>query len=302
MRSLRVVGLSPDGTVLLLRDEHDEYEVPLDEVPLDEVTAARRRAVRSVQDARSVPAPSPRQIQERIRRGESAFEIAEQFGLPVAAVARWEGPVLAEREHHAASARGVAVGDRTVEEHVQDHVQRMVQDPPPVVWDSWQTDPGRWEVRARAGRVLVRLAWHPAARRVTALDDLARVALGLLPAEEDVLSAVLRPVAARPAERPLGARLAVPGAEEEHGTAGEEHGTAALPFTEEERVDPAGAPPAAPAATSAGAETAQPAAVRPRPARTGSTRAAGRPKRASVPNWDDITSGFGGRPPGPTPR
>lgn len=302
MRSLRVVGLSPDGTVLLLQDDADEYQVPL-----DEVAAARRRSVRAVAPAPEVPGLTPRQIQERIRRGESAYEIAEQAGVPVAAVARWEGPVLAEREHHAASARRAVVGDATVEEHVQHHVQRMVQDPPPVVWDSWQTAPGRWEVRARSGRVLVRLSWAPSAKRVAALDDVARVALGLLPAEEDALSAVLRPVAARPAERPLGARLAPPGPDEEHGTA-------ALPFVEEEPAPAAAPPPAAPPpaghppAAQAPAPPADapgdelPAApVRPRVARP-PVRGAGRPKRAAVPNWDDITSGIAGRPPGGSSR
>lgn len=296
MRSLRVVGLSPDGTVLLLQDETDEYQVPL-----EEVTAARRRSVRAVAPAADVPGLTPRQIQERIRRGESAHEIAESAGLPVAAVARWEGPVLAEREHHAAAARRAVVGELTVEEHVQHHVQRMVQDPPPVVWDSWQTAPGTWEVRARSGRVLVRLAWAAGARRVTALDDVARVALGLLPAEEDALSAVLRPVAARPAERPLGARLAAPEPDEEHGTA-------ALPFAEEEPAQPAAAPPGAqapaqpPDASAEEVPAAAPAAVRPRVPARPAARGAGRPKRAAVPNWDDITSGIAGRPPGGSSR
>ncbi len=294
MRSLRVVGLSPDGTVLLLRDETDEYQVPL-----DEVAAARRRSVWAVAPAADVPALTPRHIQDRIRRGESAYEIAESAGLPVAAVARWEGPVLAEREHHATSARRAVVGERTVEEHLEHHVQRMVQDPPPVVWDSWQTAPGQWEVRARSGRVLVRLAWAPGARRVTALDDVGRVALGLLPAEEDALSAVLRPVAARPAERPLGARLAPPGPDEEHGTA-------ALPFAEEEAAQPAASPvpaaqgPAQPADASADEVPAAP--VRPRVAARPPVRGAARPKRAAVPNWDDITSGIAGRPPGSSSR
>lgn len=159
MRPLRVVGLSPDDSRLLLQDEAEQFEVPLADVAA-EISAARRSREAGQDPApaadRGAP-PTPREVQERIRRGESAAEIAEQAGVPVAAVARWESPVLAERAHHALQARRVQVGERTVDEHVEAYARRMLQDPPPVTWDSWQTGVGRWEVRGRCGRVLVRL-------------------------------------------------------------------------------------------------------------------------------------------------
>lgn len=181
MRTATVEGLTPDGRTLLLRVGEEVVELPLAEV---------RAAQRSVPSLPLEGGPSPREIQRRIRHGETAEAIAESFGLPVEHVARYEGPVLGERAHHAALARRAEVDGRTVEDLVDEHLDGEV------TWDCWQTDPHRWELVASCGDRRLRMAWDPRAQRVDALEDAARAALHPELPPSDALEAVLRPRAA----------------------------------------------------------------------------------------------------------
>ncbi|HWH28796.1 MAG TPA: septation protein SepH [Mycobacteriales bacterium] len=196
MRAASVEGLTPDGLTVLVRVDGDDGE--LVRVPLAEV----RRAQRTAPTLPLGGGPTPRQVQERIRAGETAEDIARSCGLPVGDVARYEGPVLAERAHQADRARTAEVDGRRVEELVVEHLGRLVPPGTPVLWDSRQTDPNRWEVTADADGVSVLLAWDPRARRVDPVDDGARQAFGYAP-PPDVLEQVLRPVRRQPrAARP----------------------------------------------------------------------------------------------------
>ncbi|MFP5219042.1 MAG: septation protein SepH [Actinomycetes bacterium] len=193
MRAASVEGLTPDGLTVLVRIEgEDGGEVV--SVPLAEV----RRAQRTAPTLPLGGGPSPREVQRRIRAGETAEDIARSFGRPVGAVARYEGPVLAERAHQADRARTAEVDGRRVEDLVVEHLGRLVPAGTPVVWDSRQTDPNRWEVRAEADGASVVLAWDPRARRVDPVDDAARQAFGYAPPPPDVLEQVLRPVRREP--------------------------------------------------------------------------------------------------------
>lgn len=199
MRPATVEGLTPDGLTLLVRLD-DELGGHVVEVPLVEV----RRAQRTAPTLPLGGGPSPREVQQRIRHGETAEDIARGCGLPVGDIARYEGPVLAERAHLAALARRLDVDGRAVEAVVGEHLARTVGAHVPVEWDSWQTDPNRWEVRARAGDRELRLALDPRAARIEPVDDDARVAFGHAPPPPDELEQVLRPVRrpARPAASP----------------------------------------------------------------------------------------------------
>lgn len=191
MRPLTVVGLTSDGLRLVLRSGGDTFELALSEVP-----TARQAPLPFADPDLSTP-PTPRQIQERVRAGETAREIAEASGLPLEKVVRYEAPILAEREHQAAQAQRAHVDGRPVGELVAEHVLRMAQDPAGLAWDAWLVEPGRWEVRAQCGREVVRLSWQPATARVQALDEAGRQALRLGPITDDALGAVLRPVSGR---------------------------------------------------------------------------------------------------------
>lgn len=102
MEQLRIIG-TEDDRLVLATDSGDRFALAVDDVLRNELRKARRES-----DA-EVPRPSPREIQSHIRAGLSADEVAELLGARVEDVARFEGPVLAEREHVVGLALAVPV-------------------------------------------------------------------------------------------------------------------------------------------------------------------------------------------------
>lgn len=89
MADLRVAG--SDAEHLLLVDEQGAtHRVRLDE--------HLHRALRDASRA-GTSSLSPREIQERLRGGASAEQVAKAAGVSVERIRRWEGPILAERAH-----------------------------------------------------------------------------------------------------------------------------------------------------------------------------------------------------------
>src|SRR5882757_3411605 len=109
MQELRFVAVSEDGSyaVLGVPGRSARFTLPIDE---------RLRAVAQGQTSRlaqyeiEVESPlRPKEIQTRIRAGETAEEIAESAGIPVERVRWFEGPVLQEREYMAQQAQRCVV-------------------------------------------------------------------------------------------------------------------------------------------------------------------------------------------------
>ncbi|GAB3286248.1 hypothetical protein GCM10027449_32770 [Sinomonas notoginsengisoli] len=163
-QELRLVGVHEDGAHLLVSAANgDVFRLPLDE--------ALRRAVSRPAPQRPAPngsdgaAMSPRQIQAEIRGGATAEEVAASSGTPLARVQRFEGPVLAEREHMARRAQAVEVPGRiptqeglrgpladrptTLGEMVAYRLSLHGVAPDSVEWDSWRRPDGQWTVVAR---------------------------------------------------------------------------------------------------------------------------------------------------------
>jgi hypothetical protein len=104
MEQLKVIG-TEDDRLVLATEGGDRFALAVDEVLRAELRRARRD-----QDADSqAPRPSPREIQAHIRAGMSAREVAELLGARIEDVQRFEGPVLAEREHVVGQALAVPV-------------------------------------------------------------------------------------------------------------------------------------------------------------------------------------------------
>ena len=164
MQDLRLVGVHDDGEHLLLSGAGGEmFQLPIDEALR---VAASRTTAKAASGAVAVPiAMSPRDIQARIRSGSTAAEVAELSGIPLAKVQRYEGPVLAEREHVARQARRVEVaapapghdvyrsvfGDQpaSLGEMVDHRLSAHGIDAATVEWDSWRRPDGSWTVVAR---------------------------------------------------------------------------------------------------------------------------------------------------------
>jgi hypothetical protein len=105
MEQLKVIGIE-DGSLVLATESGDRFSLPVDET----LRAQLRRTARdsSEVDART-PRANPRDIQAHIRAGLSSDEVASLLGIRVEDVARFEGPVLAEREHIVGQALAVPV-------------------------------------------------------------------------------------------------------------------------------------------------------------------------------------------------
>ena len=104
MEQLRVIG-TEDESLVLATESGDRFSLAVDDVLRIELRKARR-------DRETEPPtnrPSPREIQAHIRAGLSAQEVATLLGARVEDVARFEGPVLAEREHVVGQALAVPV-------------------------------------------------------------------------------------------------------------------------------------------------------------------------------------------------
>ena len=104
MEQLKVIG-TEDGTIVLATETGERFALPVDDV----LRAELRKARRDRDGERRAPKASPREIQAQIRSGMSAAEVAELLGARLEDVQRYEGPVLAEREHIVGQALSVPV-------------------------------------------------------------------------------------------------------------------------------------------------------------------------------------------------
>jgi len=102
MEQLKVIGVE-DGVLVLATESGDRFSLAVDET----LRSQLRRATKDPESRG--PRPSPRDIQAHIRAGLSAEEVANLLGIRVEDVARYEGPVLAEREHVVGQALAVPV-------------------------------------------------------------------------------------------------------------------------------------------------------------------------------------------------
>lgn len=183
MQELRFVAVSEDGSyaVLAVPGRSGRYILPIDE---------RLRAVALGQTSRlaqyeiEVESPlRPKEIQARIRAGETAEEIADAAGIPVERVRWFEGPVLAERAYIADQAQAGSVrraGDSSgpgprLGEIVTARLTAAGTDPADGQWDSRKRGDGSWQVSLTfpsGGRLHVaEWVFDPRRRHVMPDDD-----------------------------------------------------------------------------------------------------------------------------------
>jgi hypothetical protein len=132
----------------------------------------------------------PKDIQARIRAGESPQVVAELAQVPVDRIMVYVLPVLAEREHIASLARAAAVRrrysgvpSRLLGDAVDRQLDALDLDPDLAVWDAWRRDDGRWTVTVDPGsghRVGTYL-FDVSGRYAVAADDAGRELIGDVP-------------------------------------------------------------------------------------------------------------------------
>jgi len=181
MAELELVGLHEDGEhLVLVGPDGARYRLRIDE-PLRAAVRRDRPQLEQLR-AESAGTLSPREIQARIRAGATTQEVADSAGLPVERVRRYEGPVLAEREHIAEQARATRVGREmgapVLGDLVTDRLAARGVDLASLAWDSARDANGPWVVLARftvddTDRE-ARWTFDPSKRTVVADEDEAR--------------------------------------------------------------------------------------------------------------------------------
>jgi len=182
MQELRFVAVSEDGqyAVLGVPGRSARFTLPIDE---------RLRAVALGQTSRlaqyeiEVESPlRPKEIQARIRAGETVEEIADAAGIAAERVRWFEGPVLAERAYMADQAQKASVrrqGDATpgpqLGEIVAERMKAFGADPDDAQWDAKKRGDGSWLVQLTfisVGRLhAAEWIFDPRRRHVLPADD-----------------------------------------------------------------------------------------------------------------------------------
>lgn len=199
MAHLDLAGVSADGRRLLLVGPQGE------EFTLD-ITPALRSALRGETtrigqlEIQMTSTLRPREIQARIRAGETPEAVAGAAQTTVEAIMPFVGPVLAEREHVAARAQKSSVrrpagdpgaGSRLLGDAVSAHLSTVGAKADSLTWDAFRRDDGRWELSAtfdtaeRSGTA--RFTFDPPGNYVVADDDDARWLVG------DLVTTILAP-------------------------------------------------------------------------------------------------------------
>ncbi|GAA4596461.1 hypothetical protein BJY16_002024 [Actinoplanes octamycinicus] len=185
MRPVRFVALSEDGQALVLADEVGRLlALPLDDRVTGVITdgpAAPGTAV-AVIAPDTAPALSPRDIQARIRSGESAEEVARIAGVPVDRVLRYAGPVLQERAMLAQHARRTRLktsdSGQPLAEVVDSRLAQHGIDTEKISWDAFRKDDGAWRIVATwpSGKATAQAIWDLDKGRqvVSPHDDMAQ--------------------------------------------------------------------------------------------------------------------------------
>jgi Protein of unknown function (DUF3071) len=190
MRPVRFVALSEDGHAFVLADEVGRLlALPID----DRVNAALRPdrpggAIAATAPSGVATLPdteaslSPRDIQARIRSGESAEGVARTAGVPVDRVLRYAGPVLQERAMLAQHARRTKLRstekNSTLAEVVDSRLGQHGVDAEKIAWDAYRRDDGTWRIVATwpSGKATAQAVWEldKTRQNVTPYDDMAQ--------------------------------------------------------------------------------------------------------------------------------
>jgi Protein of unknown function (DUF3071) len=310
MQELRLVAVSEDGSyaILAVPGRSGRFLLPIDDRLR---TVARGQFSRLAQYEIEVENPlRPKEIQDRIRAGETAEEIADAAGIPPDRIRRFEGPILAERLYQAEQAQRATIrghgesgpGPR-LGDIVAERLTALGAHADSAEWDSRKRPDGNWQVQLQftvGGRAVIAEWIYDPRRRHVIPDDEQAIRL-CLPADEWAAVAFGDRNRATATVTPIGSRQH--SSYSDHGRDFDRRGSAAAGRGRDAAVaattqgaagagtDPAG-PAAEPDAPAAG--TAAPAVATQAPATP--PKKTGRARRSSVPSWDEIMFGNSRQP------
>jgi hypothetical protein len=212
MRMVRFIGLGEDERHLLVETVEGDEKFSLyvtDELRQAASIDLPRLSTKTVENP-----VSPREIQMRVRGGESPQHIAEQASMPIERVMRFATAVVAERARITGEARNARARRNSPDgefvvfgEHVDARFTAHGIDPLAVSWDAYRNDDGAWVVSAGwHGGDLKRIArwtFALATRTISPADDTAADLLSDRPIRPVVHVVYDMPIA-NPAEQQTG--------------------------------------------------------------------------------------------------
>jgi hypothetical protein len=314
MQELRLVAVSEDGSyaILAVPGRSGRFLLPIDDRLR---TVAKGQFSRLAQYEIEVENPlRPKEIQDRIRAGETADEIADAAGIPPDRVRRFEGPVLAERQYRAQEAQRASIRGRSdsgpgprLGEIVAERLTGIGASADTAEWDSRKRTDGNWQILlqfAIGGRALAAEWIYDPRRRHVIPDDDQAVRLCLPEDEWAAISFDERPRATATVT-PIGARHAA------FGDSGRDYDRRGVPAPARSRdagfaavpgsagaagsalpgSDPAAAGAGRPGAAAGGSEDRRDQAGRPDPGAAGSGEA---PAAAAEPEAPPTAAAAGG--------
>jgi hypothetical protein len=292
MQELRLVAVSEDGSyaILAVPGRSGRFLLPIDERLR---TVAKGQFSRLAQYEIEVENPlRPKEIQDRIRAGETADEIADAAGIPPDRIRRFEGPILAERQYqaqqaqratirgHSDSGPGPRLGDIVSERLTQAGASTETAE-----WDSRKRPDGNWQIHIQfsvGGRTgSAEWLYDPRRRHVIPEDDQA-VRLSLPQSEWSSVHFAERKQPGATVT-PNGARQAATHAEQVREPSFVVAPAAAFVPDSVSATEPS-------AAAREPEPAAEPMPEAP-PAQSARKAAGGRGRRSSVPSWDEIMFG-----------
>lgn len=154
MLHLTLAGLSDDKQrLLLVSDSGERFSLAVD-TKLRAAVRGDRSHIGQL-EIQMESTLRPRDIQARIRAGETPEAVAQAAQTTVERISPFVDPVLAERAHVAERAQRSSVrrrsgepGARTLGEAVAAQLRSLDVAPDSVLWDAWRREDGRWTLVA----------------------------------------------------------------------------------------------------------------------------------------------------------
>jgi hypothetical protein len=150
MSDLRLTGRNPEGTHLTLTDaQGSQFTVRISDTLRATVNQPRLTAVESSDDAENM---SVKEIQRRLRAGQSMDAIARDGRITVEKVERFAGPILQERVYILDQSFLVAIRKESAREQetfsdvVTARLASRGVDSDSLSWNSWRLDDGTWTI------------------------------------------------------------------------------------------------------------------------------------------------------------
>lgn len=252
---------------------------------------------------------SPREVQARVRAGESAEDVATDTGWDLDKVLRYAEPLLAERTFMANQAQTVEVRRSRGSVSLYEAAEQVLGAPAmdEVRWDAFRREDGRWVVTASLDGETAEWTYDHHGRNLHPLNESARRLMGATPApveqEVDIAAALDLATEVPIVREESDARphLAVVPSQGDDAAGTDEPEvapTAKKPGDEpvdEPVVRAGGGYEQETISLPRGQEPEAPEASRDdqQPAKRGARKAKGRKGRTSVPSWDEILFGAG---------